>query len=83
MSEAAAIAVSHPKWQERPLLVVVAKPGSTLTRDGMLDYLRGKVAKWSVPDDVVFVKELPHTATGKLLKSKLREQFRDYQLQSA
>ena len=81
--EAAAIAVAHPKWQERPLLVVVAKPGSTLTRDGMLDYLRGKVAKWSVPDDVVFVKELPHTATGKLLKSKLREQFRDYQLQSA
>ena len=83
MLEAAAIAVPHPKWQERPLLVVVANPGSNLTRDAMLDYLRDKVAKWSVPDDVVFVKELPHTATGKLLKSKLREQFRDYQMQSA
>lgn len=81
--EAAAIAVPHPKWQERPLLVVVAKPGSTLGREEMLTYLRGKVAKWSVPDDVVFVPELPHTATGKLLKSKLREQFRDYQLKSA
>jgi fatty-acyl-CoA synthase len=81
--EAAAIAVAHPKWGERPLLVVVAKPGSALNRDGMLGYLCDKVAKWSLPDDVVFVKELPHTATGKLLKSKLREQFRDYQLQSA
>jgi fatty-acyl-CoA synthase len=81
--EAAAIAVPHPKWQERPLLVVVAKPGSKLGREEMLTYLRGKVAKWSVPDDVVFVPELPHTATGKLLKSKLREQFRDYQLKSA
>ncbi|HEX2114532.1 MAG TPA: 3-(methylthio)propionyl-CoA ligase [Alphaproteobacteria bacterium] len=81
--EAAAIAVPHPKWQERPLLVVVAKPGAKLTREEMLRYLSDKVAKWSVPDDVVFVPELPHTATGKLLKSKLREQFRDYQLQSA
>jgi acyl-CoA synthetase (AMP-forming)/AMP-acid ligase II len=81
--EAAAIAVAHPKWQERPLLVVVAKPGAKLTREDMLHYLGDKVAKWSVPDDVVFVAELPHTATGKLLKSKLREQFRDYQLQSA
>jgi fatty-acyl-CoA synthase len=81
--EAAAIAVAHPKWQERPLLVVVAKPGATLTREALLHYLGDKVAKWSLPDDVVFVAELPHTATGKLLKSKLREQFRDYQLQSA
>jgi acyl-CoA synthetase (AMP-forming)/AMP-acid ligase II len=81
--EAAAIAVPHPKWQERPLLVVVAKPGAKLTRADMLRYLSGKIAKWSVPDDVVFVPELPHTATGKLLKSKLREQFRNYQLQSA
>jgi fatty-acyl-CoA synthase len=81
--EAAAIAVPHPKWQERPLLVVVAKPGAKVTRDDMLGYLAGKVAKWSLPDDVVFVPELPHTATGKLLKSKLRDQFRNYQLQSA
>jgi 3-(methylthio)propionyl---CoA ligase len=81
--EAAAIAVPHPTWQERPLLVVVAKPGSKLNREEMLGYLRGKIASWWVPDDVVFVPELPHTATGKLLKSKLREQFRDYQLKSA
>ena len=83
VQEAAAIAVPHPKWQERPLLVVVLKPGAKLTRKDMLRYLGDKVAKWSVPDDVVFVPELPHTATGKLLKSKLREQFANYQLQSA
>ena len=81
--EAAAIAVPHPKWQERPLLVVVTKPGAKLARDEMLRYLSDKVAKWAMPDDVVFVPELPHTATGKLLKSRLREQFRHYQLQSA
>jgi len=81
--EAAAIAVPHPKWQERPVLVVVLKPGAALTRDEMLRYLGDKVAKWSLPDDVVFVAELPHTATGKLLKSKLREQFRSHHLQSA
>ena len=83
VQEAAAIAVPHPKWQERPLLVVVTKPGAKMTREDMLRYLGDKVAKWSVPDDVVFLPELPHTATGKLLKSKLREQFRNYQLQSA
>ncbi|MGE5536323.1 MAG: 3-(methylthio)propionyl-CoA ligase [Acidobacteriota bacterium] len=81
--EAAAIAIPHPTWQERPLLVVVAKPGAKLNREEMLGYLRGKVASWWVPDDVVFVPELPHTATGKLLKSKLREQFRNYTLKSA
>lgn len=83
VQEAAAIAVPHPKWQERPLLVVVLKPGAKLTREDILRFLGDKVAKWSVPDDVVFVSELPHTATGKLLKSKLREQFRNHQLQSA
>ena len=81
--EAAAIAIPHPIWQERPLLVVVAKPGAKLNREEMLGYLRSKVASWWVPDDVVFVPELPHTATGKLLKSKLREQFRNYTLKSA
>lgn len=81
--EAAAIAIPHPTWQERPLLVVVAKPGAKLNREEMLGYLRGKVASWWVPDDVVFVPELPHTATGKLLKSTLREQFRNYTLKSA
>jgi acyl-CoA synthetase (AMP-forming)/AMP-acid ligase II len=83
VAEAAAIAVPHPKWQERPVLIVVLKPGAKLTREEMLRYLGDKVAKWSLPDDVVFVPELPHTATGKLLKSKLREQFRNHHLQSA
>ena len=76
--EAAAIAVPHPTWQERPLLVVIRKPESKLTRDGLLDFLRDKIAKWALPDDVVFVTELPHTATGKLLKSALRDQYKGH-----
>jgi len=81
--EAAVIGVAHPKWDERPLLIVIKKDGSALDRAGMLKYLEGKIAKWWMPDDVVFVKELPHTATGKLLKTKLREDFKDYKLPSA
>jgi 3-(methylthio)propionyl---CoA ligase len=81
--EAAAIAVQHPKWDERPLLVVVRRQGSTLDRAGMLAFLEGRVSRWWLPDDVVFVDELPHTATGKLLKTRLREQFRDYRLPTA
>jgi fatty-acyl-CoA synthase len=81
--EAACIAVKHPKWDERPLLVVVKKPGQEIDRDALLKYFEGKVAKWWIPDDVVFVNELPHTATGKLLKTKLREQFKDHRLASA
>jgi 3-(methylthio)propionyl---CoA ligase len=81
--EAAAIAVRHPKWDERPLLVVVRRQGSTLDRAGMLAFLEGRVSKWWLPDDVVFVDELPHTATGKLLKTRLREQFKDYRLPTA
>jgi 3-(methylthio)propionyl---CoA ligase len=73
--EAAAIAVPHPTWAERPLLVVVRAPGSELDRDGVLAYLSDKVAKWWLPDDVVFVAELPHAATGKVSKRTLREQF--------
>jgi fatty-acyl-CoA synthase len=76
--EAAAIGIAHPKWDERPLLVVVRRPGSDLDRDALLAFFEGKIAKWWLPDDVVFVEELPHTATGKLLKTKLRDQFRDY-----
>jgi fatty-acyl-CoA synthase len=72
--------VPHPKWQERPLLLAVLRPGQTATREELLDYLAGKVAKWWLPNDVVFVDELPHTATGKLLKVALRERFRDHQL---
>ena len=74
------IGVAHPKWQERPLLIVVKKQGREVTRDDLLAFLRSKVAKWWLPDDVVFVDELPHTATGKLQKMKLREKFRDYKL---
>lgn len=77
---AACIACRHPKWDERPLLVVMKKPGAELTRDEMLRYFEGKVAKWWIPDDVVFVTEIPLTATGKMQKLKLREQFCDYQL---
>ena len=80
VAEAAVIGVAHSKWQERPLLIVVKKAGQELTREGMLQYLAGKVAKWWLPDDVVFVGEMPHTATGKLKKTKLREMFSDYRL---
>jgi acyl-CoA synthetase (AMP-forming)/AMP-acid ligase II len=76
--EAAVIGVPHPKWDERPLLIVVRKPGANVTRADMLAYLTGRIAKWWMPDDVVFVEELPHTATGKLLKTALREQFRGH-----
>jgi fatty-acyl-CoA synthase len=80
VAEAAVIGVAHPKWQERPLLVVVKKQGKEVSRDELLGFLAGRVAKWCVPDDAVFVDELPHTATGKLQKMKLREVFRDYRL---
>jgi fatty-acyl-CoA synthase len=75
LSEAAAIAVPHPKWGERPLLIAVRRPGAAVDKAAILDYLAGKVAKWWLPDDVVFVEELPHTATGKLKKTALRERF--------
>jgi fatty-acyl-CoA synthase len=78
--EAAVIACAHPKWDERPLLVVVKKPNAELTREQLLEFFAGRIAKWQVPDDVVFVTELPHTATGKLLKLKLREQFKAHRL---
>ena len=81
--EAAVIGVRHPKWDERPLLFVVRKQGCDLTREAMLDFYCGKTAKWWIPDDVVFVDELPHTATGKLSKRTLREKYRDYALPTA
>ena len=80
IAEAAVIGIAHAKWQERPVLIVVRKPGADVTRDDVLKFLEGKMARWWMPDDVVFVDELPHTATGKLLKTKLRETFKDYQL---
>lgn len=79
VKEAAVIGLPHPKWQERPLLIIVPKPGTTPGRDDILGFLSERVAKWWLPDDVAFVSELPHTATGKLQKTKLREQFRDHQ----
>ena len=77
--EAAVIGVPHAKWDERPLLVVVKKPGAEVTRQALLEFYVGRTAKWWMPDDVVFVDALPHTATGKLSKRALREQFRDYE----
>jgi fatty-acyl-CoA synthase len=83
VAEAACIACAHPKWTERPLLVVVRRPDADVTREQLLAFYEGKLAKWWIPDDVVFVDELPHTATGKLQKLKLREQFRAHVLPSA
>lgn len=83
VAEAAAIGVHHPKWDERPLLLVVRKPGCNTTREELLAHLATHVAKWWLPDEILFVDELPHTATGKLLKTALREQYRDYRLATA
>ncbi len=80
VAEAAVIAVPHPKWQERPLLLVVAREGRSPSREDILEHLAGQVAKWWLPDDVVFLDELPHTATGKVLKLELRKQFQDHRL---
>jgi len=77
---AAAIPVHHPKWDERPLLVVVRKPGTDPTPESILAVLEGKVAKWWLPDRVEFVESLPLTATGKLWKAELKRQFKDYVL---
>jgi fatty-acyl-CoA synthase len=82
--EAAAISCKHPKWDERPLLVVVKKPGNEgVSSADILNFFDGRIAKWQIPDDVVFVDELPHTATGKLQKLKLREMFKDHKLPTA
>ena len=80
IAEAAAIGVRHPKWDERPLIVAVRKPGNDATREDILAHYAGKIAKWSIPDDVIFVDELPHTATGKLSKLQLRQKLSDYVL---
>ncbi|MFN9161729.1 MAG: AMP-binding enzyme, partial [Alphaproteobacteria bacterium] len=75
--------VSHPNWDERTLLCVVKMPDADVTKDSVLKYLEGKIAKWWMPDDVQFVKEIPLTATGKMQKTALRDQFKDYKLPSA
>jgi fatty-acyl-CoA synthase len=83
VAEAAVIGVYHPKWDERPLLIVQLKEGHSATREDLLTYLDGKIAKWWMPDDVAFVTSIPHTATGKILKTALRDQFKDYKLPTA
>ena len=83
VAEAAAVGVRHPKWDERPLLLVVRKEGAEVTEERIIAHLAGHVAKWWLPDEILFVESLPHTGTGKLLKTALREQYRDYKLGSA
>jgi fatty-acyl-CoA synthase len=83
VAEAAAIGVRHPRWDERPLLLVVRKQGSDVGAADIVAHLCGHVAKWWLPDEILFVDSLPHTATGKLLKTALRDQYRDYALKSA
>lgn len=77
---AACVGMPHPKWDERPIVAVVLRPGAQLTRDELLAFYQGKTAKWQVPDDVVFLDAIPIGATGKMLKARLREQLRDYRL---
>jgi fatty-acyl-CoA synthase len=83
VAEAAVIGIRHPKWDERPLLVIVLKTGQKASKEEMLTFLQGKIAKWWMPDDVAFVAEIPHTATGKIQKTALRAQFKDYVLPNA
>jgi fatty-acyl-CoA synthase len=80
---AACIAAHHPKWDERPLLVVVRKPGAEVTREELIGFFEGKIAKWWTPDDVIFVEAIPLGATGKMQKNKLRDQYREYHLPTA
>jgi fatty-acyl-CoA synthase len=80
VAEAAVIGLPHPKWSERPLLVIVRDQGSDVSGDEILAYLDGRIAKWWMPDDVAFVDAIPHTATGKISKLELRKQFADYKL---
>jgi fatty-acyl-CoA synthase len=77
---AACVGMAHPKWDERPIIVVVKKPGVELSREELLAFYQGKAAKWQIPDDVVFLDSIPLGATGKMQKSKLREVLKDYQL---
>jgi acyl-CoA synthetase (AMP-forming)/AMP-acid ligase II len=83
VAEAAVIGLPHPKWSERPLLIVVPKEGRNPTKEALIEFLSGRMARWMLPDDVVFTQGLPHTATGKLLKTKLRDIYRGHQLPTA
>ena len=83
VAEAAVIGVAHPKWDERPLLIVVKRPEADVTKDDLIKFLDGKIAKWWMPDDVQFIDAIPHGATGKILKTALRKHFEDYKLPTA
>jgi fatty-acyl-CoA synthase len=83
VQQAACIGIFHPKWDERPLLVVVKKPGVEVTKEELIKFYDGKIAKWWTPDDVTFVDALPIGATGKILKNRIREQFKEYKLPTA
>jgi fatty-acyl-CoA synthase len=80
---AACIAARHPRWDERPLLVVSTRPGTRVTREELIGFYEGKIAKWWTPDDVVFVDAIPLGATGKMLKNRLREMFKEHRLPTA
>jgi 3-(methylthio)propionyl---CoA ligase len=80
---AACVGMAHPKWDERPIVAVVKRPGVEVTRDELIKFFDGKTAKWQIPDDVVFVDAIPLGATGKMQKMKLREQLKDYKLPTA
>jgi fatty-acyl-CoA synthase len=80
IQEAAVIGVRHPKWDERPVVIAVKKQGQEVSKEELLRFYEGKIAKWWMPDDVLFVADLPHTATGKLSKLQLRQKFSDYRL---
>ena len=79
----AVIGIHHPKWDERPLLIIQLKQGQDATREDILKFMEGKIAKWWMPDDVAFVDGIPHTATGKILKTALRDQFKAYRFPNA
>jgi fatty-acyl-CoA synthase len=77
---AACIGMRHPKWDERPVVVVVKKPGAEVTREELLKFYEGKTAKWQIPDDVIFLDAIPLGATGKIQKMRLRDMLKDYTL---
>jgi fatty-acyl-CoA synthase len=83
VAEAAVIGIKHPKWAERPLLIIVPKKEQSITTEEILGFMQGKIAKWWMPDDVVFVDEIPHTATGKILKTALRDRYKDFVFSTA
>jgi fatty-acyl-CoA synthase len=83
VAEAAAIGVYHPKWEERPILLVVRKPDTEVSAAEIQAHLERYVAKWWLPDEIHFVDALPHTATGKLLKTAIRAQYKDFKLAAA